>query len=55
MLKISVNGVDMPAKSKLLTDGDGVDGVVKRFKSKYGGDVKRYYTNIDVAIVEVPL
>ena len=54
MLKISVNGVEMPAKGKLLTDGDGV-GVVKRFKSKYGGDVKRYYTNIDVAVVEVPL
>jgi len=54
MLKISVNGVEIPAKGKLITDGNGVDGVVKRFKSKYGGDVKRYYTNFDVA-VEVPL
>ena len=54
-LKISVNGIEIPAKGKLITDSNGVDDVVKRFKSKYGeGDVKRYYTNFDVA-VEVPL
>jgi hypothetical protein len=54
MLKISVNGVEIPAKRKLITDGNGVDGVVKRFKSKYGGDVKRYYMYFDV-VIEVPL
>ena len=53
-LKISVNGMEIPAKGKLITDSNGVDDVVKRFKSKYGGDVKRYYRNFDVA-VEVPL
>ena len=55
MLKISVNGDEMAAKGKPITDGNGVDGVVRKFRSKYGeGDVKKYYTNFDAA-VEVPL
>jgi hypothetical protein len=53
-LKISVNGAEVSARGKRITDDNGVDDVVKRFKSKYGGDVKRYYTNFDVA-VEVTL
>jgi hypothetical protein len=38
-----------------VTDNNRIDGIVKKFKSKYGeGDVKKYYTNFDVA-VEVTL
>jgi len=55
MLKTSVNGLGSSCKrQKPLADSNGVDGLMGRFKSKYGGDVKRYYTNFDVA-VEVSL
>ena len=54
-LKISVNGVKISAKGKRITDSSRVDDIVGKFKSKYGeGEVKKYYTNFDVA-VEVTL
>lgn len=54
-LKISVNGVETPARAKLITDGKMVHDIVRKFKSKYGeGEVKKYYTKFDAA-VEVPL
>jgi hypothetical protein len=54
-LKISVNGIEISARGKPITDSNGVDDIVRKFKSKYGeGDVKRYYTKFDVA-VEVTL
>jgi len=54
-LKISVNGVEISASGKLITDSNRVDDIVRKFKSKYGeGEVKKYYTKFDVA-VEVPL
>jgi len=55
MLNISVNGGKIPAKGKPITDGNGVNEVVNKFKSKYGeGDIKKYYPKTDVA-VELPL
>jgi hypothetical protein len=49
-LKISVNGVEIPARGKLITDSNRVDDIVSKFKSKYGeGEVKKYYTKFDVA------
>ncbi|HEX5977893.1 MAG TPA: nitroreductase/quinone reductase family protein [Nitrososphaeraceae archaeon] len=54
-LKISVNGTELSARGKRITDNNRIDDIVKKFKSKYGeGDVKKYYTNFDVA-VEVTL
>jgi hypothetical protein len=54
-LKISVNGVEILARGKPITDSKRVDDIVKKFRSKYGeGDVKKYYTKFDVA-VEVQL
>ena len=54
-LKISVNGIEIPARGKPITDSNRVDDIVRKFKSKYGeGDVKKYYPKLDVA-VEVPL
>jgi hypothetical protein len=54
-LKISVNGIDIPARGKPITDSNRVDDIVRKFKSKYGeGDVKKYYPKVDVA-VEVSL
>jgi hypothetical protein len=54
-LKISVNGVEVPAGGEPITDSNRVDDIVRKFKSKYGeGEVKKYYKKFDVA-VEVPL
>jgi hypothetical protein len=50
-LKISVNGLEAPARCKLVTDSNRVDDIVRKFKSKYGeGEVKKYYTKFDVAV-----
>ena len=54
-LKISVNGIEISARGKPITDSNRVDDSVRKFKFKYSeGDVKRYYTKFDVA-VEVTL
>ena len=53
-LKISVNDAELTARGKPITDRNGVEDIVRKFKSKYGeGDVKKYYPKVDVA-VEVP-
>jgi hypothetical protein len=52
-LKISVNGAGTTARGKPITDSNRVDDILRKFKSKYGGDVKKYYPKVDVA-VEVP-
>ena len=49
-LKISVNGVEISARGKRITDSNRANDIVRKFKSKYGeGDVKKYYTKFDVA------
>jgi len=54
-VKISVNDLEISERGKQITDNNRVNDVVKKFKSKYGeGEVKKYYTNFDVA-VEVTL
>jgi hypothetical protein len=40
-LKISVNGVETPARGKLITDNNRIDDIVRKFNSKYG-EVKKY-------------
>jgi hypothetical protein len=55
MLKVSVNGVEIPARGKPVTDSNRIDDIVRKFKSRYGeAEVKKYYTKFDVA-VEVQL
>jgi hypothetical protein len=54
-LKISVNGIEISERDKQITDNNRINNALKKFKSKYGeGEVKKYYTNFDVA-VEVTL
>jgi len=49
-LKISVDGVEITAKGKPITDSNRVDDIVRKFKSKYGeGQIKKYYLKLDVA------
>ena len=49
------NGIETPARGKLVTGSNRVYDIVRKFKSKYGeGEVKKYYMKFDVA-AEVPL
>lgn len=49
-LKISVNGLEISARGKLITDSNRVEDVVRKFRSKYGeGQVKKYYSKFDAA------
>jgi hypothetical protein len=49
-LKISVNGIEISARGKPITDSNRVDDSMRKFKFKYGDvDVERYYTKFDVA------
>jgi hypothetical protein len=48
-LKVSVNGIEIPATGELITDSNRVADIVRNFNSKYG-EVKRYYTKFDVAV-----
>jgi hypothetical protein len=41
-LKISVNGIEIPARGKLITDSNRVDDIVRKFKSKYGSEKVLY-------------
>jgi hypothetical protein len=52
-LKISVNGIEIPARGELIIDSNRVDDIMGKFKSKYG-EVKQYYPKVNVA-VEVQL
>ena len=50
-LKISVNGVEVSARGKRITESNSVDDVIRKFRSKYGeGQVKKYYSKFDVAV-----
>ena len=35
-MKVSVYGIEITAEGKPITDRNGVDGVVRRFRAKYG-------------------
>ena len=52
-LKISVNGVEISARGKRITDSGRVRNIMNKFSSKYG-DVRNYYPKPNVG-VEVPL
>ncbi len=47
----SLDGVEISARGKPITDRNGVDEVVRKSRPKYGeGDVKMYYINVDLAV-----
>ena len=55
MLKISINDMEILARGQPITDINGVNTIIKKFRAKYGEeDIKKYYAKFDVA-VEVPL
>ncbi|SDY68879.1 deazaflavin-dependent oxidoreductase, nitroreductase family [Micromonospora pattaloongensis] len=54
-IRIAANGAAVRASAIPITDAARVEGIVGRFRDKYGADqVQAHYTKRDVA-VEVPL
>jgi hypothetical protein len=54
-IRLAVDGVEITAPAKPITDPATVEEVAERFRKKYGAaDVKRSYSKLNAA-VEVPL
>ena len=51
-IRIDARGVEAKLRAVPITDAKAVKFVVERFREKYGaGDVKKYYSKFDVAVV----
>jgi len=51
-IRISARGEEAEFRAKVLTGSKSVDPVVEEFRAKYGaGDVKKYYSKFDVAVL----
>jgi deazaflavin-dependent oxidoreductase (nitroreductase family) len=51
-IRIDARGADAEFKAAPITDHKKVSEVVDKFRDKYGtGDVKKYYSKFDVAVV----
>lgn len=55
-LRIDARGVEAELQAVPVMDAKQVSSVIERFRAKYGaGDVKKYYSKFDVAVVaQVP-
>jgi deazaflavin-dependent oxidoreductase (nitroreductase family) len=51
-IQISARGADDEFQAISITDKTQVSSIVEKFRAKYGvGDVKKYYSKLDVAVV----
>jgi deazaflavin-dependent oxidoreductase (nitroreductase family) len=51
-IRVEAGGTEAEFKAVALTDANQVSSVVEKFRGKYGaGDVKKYYSKLDVAVV----
>jgi hypothetical protein len=51
-IRIDARGAEAEVKGVPVTDATQVSSVVKKFRDKYGaGDVKKYYSKFDVAVL----
>jgi deazaflavin-dependent oxidoreductase (nitroreductase family) len=49
---IDARGVEAELRAKPINKSDSVKSVIEKFREKYGaGDVKKYYSKFDVAVV----
>lgn len=55
-LRIDAGGADAALQAVPVTDAKQVSSVIEMFRAKYGtGDVKKYYSKLDVAVlVQMP-
>lgn len=49
-IKIDARGAEADLKAVAVTDPEQVSSVVEKFRAKYAGDVKKYYSKFDVAV-----
>jgi deazaflavin-dependent oxidoreductase (nitroreductase family) len=51
-IQVEVRGADAEFQAAPITDKARISGVIEKFRAKYGaGDVKKYYSKFDVAVV----
>ena len=51
-IRIDARGAEAELKAAPITDAKQVSSVVEKFRGKYGaGDVKKYYSKFDVAVL----
>jgi deazaflavin-dependent oxidoreductase (nitroreductase family) len=51
-IRIDARGAEADFQAKPITQSDSVKSVIEKFREKYGaGDVKKYYSKFDVAVV----
>ncbi len=50
-IKIDARGSEADLKAIAITEPKQVSSVVDKFRAKYAGDVKKYYSKFDVAVV----
>jgi deazaflavin-dependent oxidoreductase (nitroreductase family) len=51
-IRIDARGAEAQLTTKPITKTDSVKAVIEKFRGKYGaGDVKKYYSKFDVAVV----
>jgi deazaflavin-dependent oxidoreductase (nitroreductase family) len=51
LMQIEAGGAKGKFQATPLTDKADVSPVIERFRAKYAGDVKKYYSKFDVAVV----
>ena len=52
LIRVEARGAKDELSVKPITDSSAVKSVVEKFREKYGaGDVKKYYSKFDVAVV----
>jgi deazaflavin-dependent oxidoreductase (nitroreductase family) len=55
-IRIDARGAEGEFRSKPITEAKQVKAVVEKFRQKYGpGDVKKYYSKFDVAVLAKPI
>jgi len=51
-IRVSARGAEADFNAVSVTDATQVKSVIEKFRAKYGaGDVKRYYSGFDVAVI----
>ena len=50
-ITVLAHGLEAELRARPLTDEEQVSSVVEKFRRKYAGDVKKYYSKFDVAVV----
>ncbi len=51
-IRIDARGVEAEFRATPITEAKTLKSVIEKFREKYGaGDVKKYYSNFDVAVV----